>query len=47
MKRITFSAFSAALCLSAFAASISFAQSTPTCFFDENGAYYGKKVLVK
>ena len=41
MKRITFSAFSAALCLSAFAASISFAQSTPTCFFDENGAYYG------
>ena len=36
-----FSAISAALCLGAFAATVSFAEGAPTCFFDENGAYFG------
>ena len=40
MKRISFSAISAALCLSAFATSIAFAQNSLTSFFD-NESYYG------
>ena len=43
MRRTNLFTLSAALCLSAFAASASFAQdkTTPVKFFDENGAYYG------
>ena len=43
MRRTKLFSLSTALCLSAFAASVSFAQdkATPVKFFDENGAYYG------